>query len=576
MKAMRRAHNPAGGWAGLAAVGAVALLVLVGLLISVVNEHLYRERKVQYLMATAEVLAMTVEPALVFDDVQAAQEYVDALKANPEIRFAEVRNVAGARVAAYGSKAQAAKPPGGVMVSASINHEGSVIGRIDLATAGEPIATVLGRHGGLGLLAAMAVLMLSVFGVSQRSLGRANRESTARAAELAEANTQLREQEERREHAEEALRQSQKMEAMGQLTGGIAHDFNNLLQVVHGNLQMIGRHTTDDRLRRWASNGAEAAERGARLTAQLLAFSREQKLQLRPVWVSEVVPRLRDLLSSTLGPTIQLSFEFADDSLCVIADPTQLELAILNLAINARDAMANGGRLRVIGQPVSVIDDPELERGDYVALSVIDEGPGMPETVKTRAFDPFFTTKGVGKGTGLGLAQVYGIAKQAGGVARIKSVVGEGTTVTLLLPRVEGEVAKGQAVGKAAPRASKPGTTILVVDDDRGVRDFVREALQSLGYEVIAADDGEEGLAVLEIHNPDLAIIDFAMPGLNGAEVASRALARRPDLKILFASGYADTEALNTVGEASARVLLKPFDVDTLAEAVARILEPKA
>lgn len=566
-----RSQNPAGGWTGLAAVGAVALLVLVGLLISVVNEHLYRERKVQYLTATAKVLAMTVGPALVFNDVRAAQEYVDALTANPDIRFAQVADVAGAPVAVYGRRAPD-RDHGGVEVSAPVVHEGAVIGQVNLATVGEPLAMVLGRHGGLGLLSTMAILMLTVFGVSQRSLGRASRESSARAAELAEANAQLREQEARREQAEEALRQSQKMEAMGQLTGGIAHDFNNLLQAVHGNLQMISRHAENDRVRRWANNAAEAAERGARLTAQLLAFSREQKLQLRPVGVSEVVPRLRDLLSTTLGPTIQLSFEFADERLCVIADPTQLELAILNLAINARDAMPNGGSLKVIGEAVSVHDDPELASGDYVALCVVDDGPGMPEAVKTRAFDPFFTTKGIGKGTGLGLAQVYGIAKQAGGIARIKSVMGVGTTVTLLLPRVEGEAALEPSAAGPTLRAEKPGTAILVIDDDRGVREFVCEALRNLGYTVSSAEDGEEGLAAIIDRRPDLVIVDFAMPGMNGAEVASRALAQHPDLPILFASGYADSDALNSAGGPAVTVLLKPFDVDVLAKAVADVL----
>ncbi|WP_425993963.1 response regulator [Caulobacter sp. DWR1-3-2b1] len=237
--------------------------------------------------------------------------------------------------------------------------------------------------------------------------------------------------------------------------------------------------------------------------------------------------------------------------------------------------MPDGGCLIVIGEPVSVQDDPELAAGDYVALSVVDDGPGMPETVKTRAFDPFFTTKGVGKGTGLGLAQVYGIAKQAEGVARIKSVLGGGTTVTLLLPRVEGEAVREQPAARPAPRAEQSGITILVVDDDRGVREFVCEALRNLGYDVTAASDGEEGLAFLEERKPDLAIIDFAMPGLNGAEVASRALALHPDLRILFASGYSDPDALNTSGCASARVLLKPFHVDALAETVAGVLRAK-
>jgi PAS domain S-box-containing protein len=368
--------------------------------------------------------------------------------------------------------------------------------------------------------------------------------------------------------AEEALRQSQKMEAVGQLTGGIAHDFNNLLGAVVGCLDLIRRKPAEaEKVRRLAEAGLEAAERGTRLTGQLLAFSRAQRLELRPVVVSELVDGMRDLLTRTLGPMVRLQVRCEEDG-AVLSDPTQLEMAILNLAINARDAMPEGGNLTIAMNVRLMQHDAELADGEYVELSVTDTGSGMSAEVVTRAFDPFFTTKGTGKGTGLGLSQVYGMARQAGGTARIESKPGAGTTVRLYLPRT----AAG-AVMKAEPEAGKAdgalgSATILVVDDDADVRRMLVASLDSLGYLVREAEDGQAGLAALAEHGVDLMIVDFAMPGLNGAEVASAARQRWPGLPIVMASGYADTAAIEAAIGRDAPVLRKPFRVSDLQATV--------
>jgi PAS domain S-box-containing protein len=387
----------------------------------------------------------------------------------------------------------------------------------------------------------------------------------------------LREQARLRE-AEEALRQAQKMEAVGQLTGGIAHDFNNLLGAVVGSFDLIRRRPDDaDRVRRYAEAGLQAAERGAKLTAQLLAFSRAQRIELRPLIVSDLVDGMRDLLARTLGPSVRLRYDLHRSRVPVLSDRTQLEMAILNLAINARDAMAGGGDLTISTALRRISGDPELTPGDYVELSVGDTGSGMPPEVAARAFDPFFTTKGVGKGTGLGLSQVYGIARQAKGTVRIESRPDVGTTVRILLPRTEGPVPSSASEGVDGPSGPAEARTILIVDDDPDLRRVLVDSLEALGYGVIEAADGPAALDRLAETLPDLMMVDFAMPNMNGAEVAAAARERHPDLPIVFASGYSETEAIERVVGANALVLRKPFRIDELQamlmEALGRAVE---
>jgi|GEM_PF-180505 len=373
--------------------------------------------------------------------------------------------------------------------------------------------------------------------------------------------------------AEEALRQSQKMEAVGQLTGGIAHDFNNLLGAIVGSLDLIRRKPTDtDRVRRFAEAGLQAAERGARLTSQLLAFSRAQRIELKPLLVSELVVGMREMLTQALGPMVRLNLHLEEGQKPVLSDPTQLEMAVLNLAINARDAMPDGGELTIATVLRRVNNDIELGAGEYVELSVTDTGVGMSPEVMARAFDPFFTTKGVGKGTGLGLSQVYGIAQQAGGAVRIESRPGTGTTVRLYLPKTDTRIEAGVELEADGDATAGPAATILVVDDDLDMRRMLVASLETLGYRVLEAADGSAGLAALAAGNPDLLMVDFAMPGMNGAEVAKAARERQPDLPIVFASGYAETAAIESVAGHNVPVLRKPFRLDDLQAIVAETL----
>ena len=366
------------------------------------------------------------------------------------------------------------------------------------------------------------------------------------------------------QRAQDALRQAQKMEAVGQLTGGLAHDFNNLLGAVVGSFDLIRRKPSEaERVKRWAEHGMAAAERGAKLTGQLLAFSRAQRLQKKPVVVSNLVEGMGDLLERTLGPMVRLKLDLSGNG-AALSDPTQLEMAVLNLAINARDAMLDGGELTIATTSRRIGSDTELSPGDYIEVAVTDTGTGMPPEVVARAFDPFFTTKGVGKGTGLGLSQVYGVARQTGGTVRIESRPDKGTTVRILLPTSTAPAQADGERGSVGEVAAGPTATVLVVDDDPEIRRVLVDLLDALGYGVVEASDGPSGLAELERNSPDLMMVDFAMPGMNGAEVAKAARERRPDLPVVFASGYADTAAIEKVAGSEAVVLRKPFRVDEL------------
>jgi signal transduction histidine kinase/CheY-like chemotaxis protein len=402
---------------------------------------------------------------------------------------------------------------------------------------------------------------------SPLQLREANTQLSERVRERDSALERLQREIQDRERAEAALVQAQKMDAVGQLTGGIAHDFNNLLAVVIGNLDMIGRKSDDERTQRLARNALQAAERGARVTGQLLAFSRTQRLEVRPTEVGPLVERLHDLLRQTLGPSIELELDVADAAVPVLADPTQLELAILNLAINARDAMPAGGTLTVATHTVHVSDDPDLADGDYLELRVSDTGAGMTAEVADRAFDPFFTTKEVGQGTGLGLSMVYGVAKQSGGVARISSKLGEGTTVSVILPRTHEPVRDADEPDSEEADAASQRASLLVVDDEPEVRRMLVETLEDLGHDVTTASDGREALAVMEERSFDLLLLDFAMPGMNGAQVAEAARRLRPGQKLIFVTGYAETAAIEAAAQ-DAPILRKPFRTSEVARAI--------
>ncbi|ALM85160.1 response regulator [Bordetella sp. N] len=394
-----------------------------------------------------------------------------------------------------------------------------------------------------------------------------------RTQDLARANDSVMKEVRAREKTQDALAQSQKMESIGQLTGGLAHDFNNLLNVIMGSIELIDRATEDARIRRLAGNARQAVLRGARLTSQLLAFARSQTMDLRVTDVNELLSGMRDLLGLSLGATVKV-VTYLDPSVPkAIADANQLELAILNLGINARDAMPGGGTVTLTTSLRRGSGD--LPEGAYVVIAVADTGSGIAPAALSKVFDPFFTTKPVGKGTGLGLSQVYGIARQSGGTARIESELGKGTVVELWLSVAAADDQAATESPDATPSTQGNGDAtpadILVIDDDHIVRNLIVECLQSLGYQVRQAADGESGLRLLKERAPDLLMVDFIMPGLNGAEVIERVRADLPDLPIILATGYVDAQ-VSAVLLRNELLLQKPFDIGDLAAMVRQAL----
>ncbi|MFM0738867.1 response regulator [Paraburkholderia xenovorans] len=386
-----------------------------------------------------------------------------------------------------------------------------------------------------------------------------------RTQELASANNRLMMEIHERAKVQAVLVQSQKMEALGQLTGGIAHDFNNLLNVIMVNAELIARVGSDERIRAMAATVKRATERGAKLTGQLLTFSRNSNLDLKAVDVVALLQGMRDIITVSLGSTIRYTNEFDREEMWTQADANQLELAVLNLAINARDAMPNGGQL-VVHVKERVAPDETLEDGHYVVLEVADTGSGIAPNVVSRVFDPFFTTKPIGKGTGLGLSQVYGIARQAGGTARLFSEEGVGTTVEIWLPLRQRAVQQTETVSDVEQNAVGE-KRVLVVEDDNEVRAMLVECLKMLGYTVTEAADGRTGLNRLKADNPDLLMVDFAMPGMNGIDVIAEARKMREDLPVILATGYADVD-ISGLAVKRCTILRKPFQLDDLARTV--------
>ena len=385
------------------------------------------------------------------------------------------------------------------------------------------------------------------------------------------------------EHAHEQLRQSQKMEAIGQLTGGIAHDFNNMLQAISGSLQLILRKAERNQTSAVVAhvdNARKAVDRAAALTNRLLAFARRQALQPRAVDADHLIRGITELIRGTVGPAIALELRLGDGTWQVVCDPNQLENALLNVAINARDAMPAGGRLiiQTADRSLSESDVASIDygrAGDYVEIAVTDTGTGMDEATRARVFEPFFTTKPIGRGTGLGLSQVYGFVRQSGGIVQIESAPSVGTTVRLQLPRQESDSRDGAASQAAADVASVHGRgVVLLVEDEIDARDVMAEWLDEQGYDVVVAGDGPTALRRLEeMAHLDLLITDVGLPnGLNGRQVGEAARQRWKNLPILFITGYAGT-ALEEDLDANMQVLPKPFALETLSEVVGSVLK---
>ena len=399
-----------------------------------------------------------------------------------------------------------------------------------------------------------------------------------RTAQLAESNAKLKAEAEARERMGDDLRQAQKMEAVGQLTGGIAHDFNNLLTGIVGSLDMVRRRLKQNRLDKiegYIDVAMSSAERASALTHRLLAFSRRQPLDPQHIDANALIAGMDHLLRRSINEAITLRIDPAAEPCTTLCDPHQLENAILNLAINARDAMPEGGSLTIGTSVVEALDETdEATSRAYVCASVADTGTGMPPDVVARAFDPFFTTKPLGKGTGLGLSMIYGFARQSGGRCTIDSELGRGTTIRLLLPFSAGEKARSP-LAAAAPAAGGRGEAILVVEDEEMVRHLVVEALREAGYHVREAVDGPSGISeIARMPVVDLLVSDVGLPGLNGRQMADAMRTTSPALKVLFMTGYAEgaTAADGFLDEGMA-ILTKPFDVEALLTKVRSVLD---
>ncbi len=386
--------------------------------------------------------------------------------------------------------------------------------------------------------------------------------------------------------AEEALRQSQKMEAIGQLTGGIAHDFNNLLAGIIGSMELASRRIEQERfsdLTKYLDAATTSANRAAALTARLLAFGRRQSLDAKPSDINLLVAGLEDLLTRTLGESISLVTILNSDLWAAVTDANQFESAVLNMAINARDAMPDGGKLTIETNNTHLDDAyvrgfDGLNAGDYVVVCVSDTGQGMPQAVLERAFDPFFTTKPLGQGTGLGLSMIYGFAKQVGGHVRIYSEPGEGTTIKLYMPRHFGEIERDVKV-ETSESGRGAGERVLVVEDDPAIRMLVMETLADLGYTADCAQDARSALPMLEGPDRlDLLITDVGLPGgMNGRQLADLARLRRTNLKVLFITGYAEGAAIRAgFLDPGMELVTKPFALDALTRKIREMLGERA
>jgi len=436
-------------------------------------------------------------------------------------------------------------------------------------------------------LLAAAVDRLRVVEEVHRSNEALEERVAARTQDLVEANNKLRIAYEERGRVDEALRQSNKMEAVGQLTGGLAHDFNNLLAGISGSLELIRTRVAQGRtaeIERYLETALASTSRAAALTQRLLAFARRQTLDPKRTNLNELVGGMEDLFGRTVGPAIQIKTKLSAKVWATLCDPNQLESALLNLVINAQDAMPDGGQLTIETANIVVPDRRDAPKnmplldvppGDYVVLSVTDTGVGMAPDVLARAFDPFFTTKPLGQGTGLGLSMIHGFVQQSGGYVNLRSEPGKGAQVTIYLPRHLGPVIDAGVDAPVPLLGVTTSAVVLVVEDEPPVRMVVVDVLSDLGYTVLEASDGRAGLHIVEsTARVDLLLTDVGLPGgMNGRQLADAAWQRRPDLKVLFMTGYADRVAVgNRLLDDGMQVMTKPFALDALAARVQGIM----
>jgi signal transduction histidine kinase/CheY-like chemotaxis protein len=567
------------------AVLAIALL-LFGLLVVSQADRDYRFQQQQRVQVRAGILAATITAAVDFRDVQALSEALEPFRVDPATRAAAVYDARGQLMSGLALEGYQVAP-----TLPRTDPKGNYsVGRVDVVSGGhrigtaylvsqlEPFSRRFSRYILMSILTVMAALIVLILGLSQAALRRANRE-------LQEANAELVQQMAQREKAESELRQVQKMESIGQLTGGIAHDFNNMLAIVIGSLDIAERRFSDhpERARTAIAHAMEGASRAAALTKRLLAFARRSPLQPQAIDANQLVANMSELLRRTLGEGVVIETVLAGGLWRTHADPGQLENAILNLCVNARDAMEGSGRLTIETLNAHLDDDYAAHQagvaaGQYCAIAISDNGPGMSLDLIERAFEPFFTTKGVGKGTGLGLAQVYGFVRQSGGHVKIYSELGQGTVVKIYLPRYFGAAeAPAPAPAATALPQGRAGELILVVEDEDQVRRMTVAALQELGYDVLEASGGEEALALIrERTDIRLLFTDVVMPDVNGRELADRARALRADLPVLYTTGYTRNAVVhNGVVDSDVFFIPKPFTIVQLAQKLRAVLDPQ-
>ena len=572
----------------IVALASLLTLLVAAVAIAVLSERSLKLQTAREAGAQADLLASAVSGALAFDDIDAAQDYVDAVQINPNVLAAAVYDENNRLVASFAREGevvpQVATPrarttvfqDGRLYVVRPVEEAGQTLGTARLRVLETPPAQRFSRYAGLLLVLGLAALVVVVLAVAQGALRRANRQLADRAAELVRANNLLQQQMIEREKAEEALRQSQKLEAIGRLTGGIAHDFNNLLMVASSGIELLDR-TDDPKRRQTLSAGIrQAVERGAALTRQLLAFARRSPLRAEVLDLRRHIEGLRFLLERSLREDIEVVLDLPDDLWPVEADRGELELALLNLAVNARDAMPQGGRLTVSGCNLP----GEGEARDRVCLKIADTGAGMSDVVASRVFEPFFTTKEVGRGTGLGLSQVYGFVRSSGGDISVESREGEGSTFTLCLPRTDKSPATAEAAAAlaagTAPTARRGGGRLLLVEDDDAVAAGVGHMLGDLGYRHVRVASAAEALAMLERDSRfDLVFSDMVMPGdMDGLGLAREIRRRLPTVPVLLTTGFSEAASAAT-GDAF-RLLPKPYGIDSLSEALSATLAEAA
>jgi signal transduction histidine kinase/ActR/RegA family two-component response regulator len=538
------------------AISVAAALLVLSLAMGVYNERAGRIESARQAQAQADVLAASVAGALAFDDGAATREYVDALRANAAVEAAGAYDIRGRLVAGFNRAGPA--PPrsstvrrplfeqGHLSVTAPVIQRATRLGSVYLRLSTDTWSRRATRYAGIAAIIIMASLLVAVLGASH--------------ARLREAHGKLQQEIREREKAEDALRQSQKMEAMGQLTGGVAHDFNNLLMVASSGLDLMDRTADPIRRDRLKQGIRQAIDRGASLTQQLLAFARRAPVKAEVLNLRASLVGMRNLLDRSLREDIRVDIQAADDLWLVEVDPSALEVAILNTAINARDAMPTGGTITVRAFNLP----SELDQPDRVCICIIDTGIGVSPELIERLFEPFFTTKGVGQGTGLGLSQVYGFARSSGGDVAFTSELGKGSTVRISIPRSLKASPADLSVTAAPNECARGQCRVLLVEDDDNVAQLVGEMLVELGYQTTRAPNALSALEALRLeHGFDIVFSDMIMPGeMNGLELARKITAERPGLPIVLTTGYSASAA--AAAAEGHRLLLKPYRIAAL------------